>query len=232
MHSLSKNWRPLDGPLDRPEVHVNEDSFNHCRLLTIISKLQRTTLPSFNRIRLQMTKLWLFLAYNFAFVSCRVWVSSIMLFYYPLNSEVFVVGMWSRINLYINKDKFYRHMYRKFLAVVSVNLVKYEPLNDKTNKVACAPSEDSDQPRHPPSLFRVFAVRMKKYWVLSYPLSAQRRLWSDWADAQTDLSLRWAHMLFCWFCHEAAHIYMLNFMSVVYKGCPWDTVIPERWMNR
>ena len=33
-----------------------------------------------------------------------------------------------------------------------------------------------DQPRHPPSLIRVFAVRMKKAWVLSYPLSAQRRL--------------------------------------------------------
>ena len=29
--------------------------------------------------------------------------------------------------------------------------------------------------------------------------------WSDWADAQADLSLCWAHMLFCWFCHEAAH---------------------------
>ena len=25
------------------------------------------------------------------------------------------------------------------------------------------------------------------------------------ADAQADLSLRWAHMPFCWFCHEAAH---------------------------
>ena len=32
----------------------------------------------------------------------------------------------------------------------------------------------------------------------------QRRLWSNWADAQADLSLRWAHMPFCWFCHEAA----------------------------
>ena len=60
----------------------------------------------------------------------------------------------------------------------------------------CAPSEDSDQPGHPPSLIRVFAVRIKKAWVLSYALSAQRRLWSDWADAQADLSLRWAHMPF------------------------------------
>ena len=57
----------------------------------------------------------------------------------------------------------------------------------------CAPSEDSDPPGHAPSLIRFFAVPMKKHWVLSYPLSAQRRLWSDWADAQADLSLRWAH---------------------------------------
>ena len=54
-----------------------------------------------------------------------------------------------------------------------------------------------DQPWHPPGLIRVFAVRLKKTWVLSYPLSAQRRLWSDWADAQADLSLRWAHSHFC-----------------------------------
>ena len=29
----------------------------------------------------------------------------------------------------------------------------------------------------------VFAVHMKKAWVLNYLWSAQRRLWSDWADA-------------------------------------------------
>ena len=46
-----------------------------------------------------------------------------------------------------------------------------------------APSEDSDQPGHLPNLIRVFAVRMKKAWVLGYPLNAQS---------------------FCWFCHEAA----------------------------
>ena len=41
---------------------------------------------------------------------------------------------------------------------------------------------------------------MKKAWVLSYPLSAQRRLWSDWAS-ESSLG---AHS-FCWFCHVAAH---------------------------
>ena len=33
-----------------------------------------------------------------------------------------------------------------------------EPQHDKTNNMACAPSEDSAQPGHPPCLIRVFAV--------------------------------------------------------------------------
>ena len=34
-----------------------------------------------------------------------------------------------------------------------------EPPHDKTNKMAYAPSEDSDQPGHPRSLIRVLAAR-------------------------------------------------------------------------
>ena len=66
-----------------------------------------------------------------------------------------------------------------------------------------------------------WASTMKKAWVLSYPLSAQRRLWSDWADAQADLSLRWAHMSVCWFCHEAAqiiHYHQIPTLSVTLSG--------------
>ena len=74
-----------------------------------------------------------------------------------------------------------------------------KPATWQNQQNGCAPSEDSDQPGHPPSLIRVFAVRMKKHWVLSYALSTQRRLWSDWADAQADLSLRWAHTHFVGF---------------------------------
>ena len=51
-----------------------------------------------------------------------------------------------------------------------------EPPLKITNKMTCKPSEDSDQPGHPPSLIRVFAVSINKRWGLSYPLSAQRRL--------------------------------------------------------
>ena len=57
-------------------------------------------------------------------------------------------------------------------------------------KMACAPSEDSDQPGHQ-------------------------------ADAQADLSLRWAHMPLCWFCHEVAHFDSLQ-VHVIELG-PYKT---------
>ena len=78
----------------------------------------------------------------------------------------------------------------------------------------CAPSEDSDQPGRPPSLIRVFTVCMKKPWVLSYPFSAQRRLWSDWADAQADLSLRWAHNHFVGFAMRRLTSWNAKFQSL------------------
>ena len=47
---------------------------------------------------------------------------------------------------------------------------------------------------------------MKKAWVLSYPLSGQWGLGSDWADAKADLSLPWVHRSFCCFFHDKAHV--------------------------
>ena len=49
----------------------------------------------------------------------------------------------------------------------------YEPTNIwaaswQNQQSECAPSEDSDQPGHPLSLIRVFAVRMKKAWTLTH----------------------------------------------------------------
>ena len=57
-------------------------------------------------------------------------------------------------------------------------------------------------------------IPMKKAWLLSYPMGAQQRLWSDWADAQAGLSLRSAHMPLCWFCHEAAHFALIETHNV------------------
>ena len=51
----------------------------------------------------------------------------------------------------------------------------------------------------------------------------QQRLWSDWADAQADaqadLSLRWVHMPFCWFYHEAAQMGKTSYSPILYSRC-------------
>ena len=73
------------------------------------------------------------------------------------------------------EDRFSRDE-AQFILYVILDLKIFESAHDKTNKMACAPSKDSDHPGHPPSLIRVFAVRMNKNLVLSYPLSAKRRL--------------------------------------------------------
>ena len=108
-----------------------------------------------------------------------------------------------------------------------------EPPRDKTNKMACAPSEDSDQPGHQPSLIRVFAVCMKKAWVLSYPLSAQRRLirlggCPGWSESSLGAQS------FCWFCHEVAHPKVLTDRSgqTVWTQMSPRTTKPTKWHMR
>ena len=54
-----------------------------------------------------------------------------------------------------------------------------------------------------PSLIRVFAVGMKKAWILGYPLSTQRRL----------IRMGTLGKPFCWFCLAMAH------MIMIYSSC-------------
>ena len=56
--------------------------------------------------------------------------------------------------------------------------------------MACALSEDSDQPGHSPSLIWVFALCSMDSLGPKLSSCGQRRLWSDWVDAQADLTLR------------------------------------------
>ena len=44
------------------------------------------------------------------------------------------------------------------LKHLNVNIKTTELHHDKTNEMACAPSKDSDQPGHSPSLIRIFVV--------------------------------------------------------------------------
>ena len=59
---------------------------------------------------------------------------------------------------------------------------------------------------HP--VWSVFTVRLKKALVLSYPLSAQRRLIRlGGCPGCSESSL--GTQSFCWFCHAAAHLFLL-----------------------
>ena len=61
---------------------------------------------------------------------------------------------------------------------------------------------------------------------LGYPLSAQRRLWSDWADAQADLSRRWAHTHFIGFVVSRLKYYYYYLVFTI--QLPYNP-IGDRW---
>ena len=83
---------------------------------------------------------------------------------------------------------------------------EFEPSHDKTNKMTVRPAKTQISLGIRPVWSE---SSLCAQWVLKDPnfLHADSEDWSDRADAQADLSLRWAHMPFCWFCREAAQFY-------------------------
>ena len=70
--------------------------------------------------------------------------------------------------------------------------------HDKTNKMTVRP-EKTRISLGGSSLIRVFAVHSMCSYRPKLSSCGQWRLWSDWADAQPDLSLHWAHSHFVGF---------------------------------
>ena len=83
---------------------------------------------------------------------------------------------------------------RVILLVLSCSS-SFEPRHDKTNKMSVHPAKTQISLGICPA----WSESSLSAWVFSYPLSAQRRLWSDRVDAQADLSLRWVHSHFVGF---------------------------------
>ena len=84
--------------------------------------------------------------------------------------------------------------------------VTIEPRHDKPTKWLVRPANTKINLGIRPIWSESSLSTWRKPWVLSYPLSAQRRLRSDWAGVQADLSLRWTLMSFCWFCCATAQL--------------------------
>ena len=97
-------------------------------------------------------------------------------------------GQYLAPDAYVTVNKNWRLPYDR------KEVILLEPQRQKAYFQTCAPSEDSNQPAHSRSLIRIFIGRfLDSQWCKVY-LSGQWRLWSDCANAQADLSLRWAHM--------------------------------------
>ena len=103
-------------------------------------------------------------------------------------------------------SKILKMMLNFYGTILSPNITN-EPPHDKTNimtcakrslKSACASAQSGQS-----SLCAQWVVNDPSFLYADSEDSDQTGR-SDWADAQADLSLRWAHMSFGWFCHEAA----------------------------
>ena len=73
-------------------------------------------------------------------------------------------------------------------------MIRNEPPVQLLNLRTCTPSEDSDQPVHSGSLTRVFTESILDTQECKVSSSGHAKLWSDSANAQTVLSLRWSNM--------------------------------------
>ena len=94
----------------------------------------------------------------------------------------------------------------------------------KPNKMTCAPSEDSDQSGHLSSLISVFAVCLKKPWVLSLLLSTSKD--SD----QTG----WMHRLVCVYAGRTGHFvgFVMLCINACYKNKCWIAEIFYMTMSK
>ena len=69
------------------------------------------------------------------------------MFFVDEKRSLFLSCLYYFVSVMVNKTEHYP------------DTVPSEPPHDKTNKMICVPSEDTDQPGHRHSLIRVFTVR-------------------------------------------------------------------------
>ena len=138
------------------------------------------------------------------------------------------------MNISLREEGAGRFTCQSFSSCISIvfvfsRLVLFGPPRDKTNKMTCAPSEDSDQPRHPPSLIRVFAVRLKNFGSLATCIH-----WAPSEYSYQTARLRRLVWIFagctCWFCHAAALFSACSLRCVLWLWHSLEIVFLYYWI--
>ena len=89
-----------------------------------------------------------------------------------------------------------------------------EPWHDKTNKVSVRPAKTQISLGICP-VWSVFTVRLMGSSGPQLSSCWQQRLWSEWVDAQADLSIRWAHSHFVGLVMSWLQCIIANFLWIV-----------------
>ena len=111
------------------------------------------------------------------------------------------VNRWKATGLLSLSSGWYEAWYESNRVIISIYPILIyhiiiEPPHGKTNKMACAHSDKSDQPVRPRSVIGIFAVCSLGSLGPIVSSCGQRRLWLDWADVQADLkALLGAHVI-------------------------------------
>ena len=86
--------------------------------------------------------------------------------------------------------------------------IVYEPAHDKTNKMDVLPAKTQIS-------LGICLVLSESLLCAQWVAKDPSLLHADsgdsdliGSDVQADISIRWAHMRFCWFCHALAHIWI------------------------
>ena len=124
---------------------------------------------------------------------------------------------------------------------VSSHRSLYEPRHDKTNKMSVRPAQTQISLGIRPVWSE---SSLCAQWVDPMFLHAdsedsdqtgrKRRLWSDWAEAQADLSLRWAHTYFVgfvmsWLIYHGCYVRTLNWHLLTPYGHKNNIEIHNKW---
>ena len=134
----------------------------------------------------------------------------------------------SRLKLKPRQIKQQIHISNRYLKMTcnTLTLLITAPAHDKINIKTYVTSKDSDQPVQPPSMTRVFVYLPLNSLVAVEGQCDQRRLWSDCADAQADLSLRLSHQCYCRFCRAWLYYFLeVCWQSIAIKvmyECEWQ----------
>ena len=118
-------------------------------------------------------------------------------------------AIWNMLGTYFTIYLYISFHCERWVSCCMTNPIKW-PVHRVNTQISLGIHSISDPSHHCP--------------LKNFTLSAQRRLWTDWIDAQSDLCLRWVHRSVCLFCHVSAQMVLMN--TAIFSFSNTDKLCP------